>query len=127
MISRDEKWKADVLAYDPFAGDREESRTLRDRIVVARKPGPCNICNEKIKPGDLVRSLAEIVEDQACTNRFCTPCCDAMAKAADDEGQDEIEKRFGIGYDAMLKREAAARSALKKSKPRPSQEGSGKP
>lgn len=85
-----------TLAYDPFSGDDTDYKTLRDKMVIARKSGPCHICQETIQPRQRVRALAQVFDGTAATFRFCPVCCDAMAKADDDNGE-AIALRHALG------------------------------
>lgn len=91
------------LDYNPFEGDRDSNcRTLRDCMIVARVPGPCQICFETIQKGARVRALTEVNYDdhKVMTFRFCPTCCEAMATSWTDDGR-AIEARTAIGMAAM--------------------------
>jgi hypothetical protein len=88
-----------VLAYDPWAGDRDsDARTLRDKMVITRRPAQCVICWDDIPVGARVRAQTQVSRDEGrtMTFRFCPACCVAMASSWDDNGED-IEQRTQIG------------------------------
>ena len=74
------KWERDVLDYDPFAGDKDDGgyRTLRDRIITARKSGPCAEWGEQVAPGTRVRAMTAVGDGHVATTRSCHACCEAM-------------------------------------------------
>ena len=88
--------EADCLAYDPFQGDESDERILSDKIVTARKEGPCCICGETIRAGERVRRQAAIVDGAMFSCRCCEACCIAMALNWTDGGE-AIERRTGMG------------------------------
>jgi len=87
------------LSADPFAGDfgEPDDRTLRDKIVVARKAGPCHDCAQTIKPGERVRSRSDIFDGQMMSFRWCEKCCEAMALSWEDGGK-AWEERNGLRH-----------------------------
>ena len=88
--------EADCLAYDPFQGDDVQERMLSDKIVTARKEGPCCICFETIKAGERVRGQAASVDGEMFSCRCCEACCIAMAQSWADAGE-AIEERTAMG------------------------------
>lgn len=89
----------ECLAFDPFVntkGDSDE-RILSDRIVTARKPGPCSICGETIQPGERIRRQSAIVDGEMHSCRCCQACCIAMAASWTDHGE-AIERRYHLGF-----------------------------
>lgn len=77
----------DILAFEPFAGDRDmDIRLLDDRMRVARKAHRCVNCTGPIVAGERVRTRVEIDRDDdvLMTFRFCALCCEAMAKEVTD-------------------------------------------
>ena len=100
----------ECLAFDPFQntkGDGDE-RILSDRIVTARKIGPCAICLEQIQPGERVRRQSAIVDGALESCRCCEACCKAMAVSWEDSGE-AIEARYALGF-AKVHPEWAAKS-----------------
>lgn len=88
-----------VLAFDPWAGDMDDdSVTLRDTFVTARKPAKCAICFGNVLIGDRVRSQTQRSQEQrkVMTFKFCVECCAAMARECVDDGR-EIEARYALG------------------------------
>lgn len=79
----------DCLAADPFAGDfgQPGDRTLRDKIVTARKPGECQDCGETIQPGQRIRSRTDFFDGMVKSFRWCAKCCEAMALSWRDGGE----------------------------------------
>jgi len=87
----------DCLQYDPFGGGRYSSyRLLKNKMVTSRKGKGCCICFQEIKPGERIRVMAAIVEEELSHVRFCQACCEAMALSWEDDG-DAIEARTEIG------------------------------
>jgi hypothetical protein len=87
-----EIFEADVLAYDPFAGDFGDpsGRLLSDKMVRAAKTHDgCHICAGPVAKGDRHRSRVEIFDGEMLSFRWCWSCCTAMARNWDDAG-DEI-------------------------------------
>lgn len=79
----------DVIACDPFEGDFGEpgDRTLKDKMVNARKTGPCHLCGQQIEPGERVRSRTDVFEGEIMSFRWCNACCHAMALSWTDDGK----------------------------------------
>ena len=94
----------DVLAYDPFQGDfgNSDDRTLKDKMVTARKGGECHMCAGNIVPGERIRSRSDIFDGQMMYFRWCNACCRAMADSWEDEGF-AIEKRTSMGSEMRSK------------------------
>lgn len=88
---------ADVLAYDPFDGDFGEpgDRTLLDKMAVARKSGPCHLCDGEIVPGERVRRRTDIADGEMMSFRWCNACCVAMAQSWKDDGM-ALEARAAL-------------------------------
>lgn len=110
-------FERDVLAFDPFDGDFGEpgDSVLRDKMVNARKPGPCSHCGCKIIKGERVRSMSARFGD-LMSYRWCSLCCAAMAKCQTEEDSDDsdgepawhdYEARAGLA--AKLAAQAAAK------------------
>ena len=93
-MKSEESWEDECLACDPFEGDFGDSgdRTLRDKIVIARKPGECHLCGAMIEPKEKVRSRSDIFDGEIMYFRWCNLCCKAMAKSWIDSGK-EYERR----------------------------------
>lgn len=93
----------DCLAYDPFSGDfgMPSDRSLRDKMVICRKPGNCHICGGDIIKGDRIRSRSDLFDGEIWYYRFCTKCCEAMALSWVDEGK-AIEARYGLNKGSSL-------------------------
>ncbi len=85
----------DVLAYNPFDGDDSDTRLLADKVTKARKPGPCHACGETIGAGERMRRRVEAFEGEIGTFRWCSACCDAMARSWHDDGR-AIERRHAL-------------------------------
>ena len=87
----------DCLACDPFEGDFGEpgDRTLKDKIITARKAGPCHLCGQEIQPGERVRSRADIFDGELMSFRWCNLCCVAMGKSWTDSGE-ALEQRAAL-------------------------------
>ena len=80
--------EADVLACNPFEGDfgSPNDRTLRDKMVTARKAGECHLCGQQIQPGTRTRSMTAIFDGELASYRWCNACCAAMALSWEDAG-----------------------------------------
>lgn len=89
-----------ILEFDPFEGDFGDSGdcVLQNKMVLARKEGPCAHCGSQIKKGERVRSQQSKFDGQLMSHRWCAACCDAMATyyPADDDEDGEI----GVEYEA---------------------------
>lgn len=89
------KQEAQALGFDPWAGDMDDdSVTLRDAFVKARKPAKCAICFDDIPIGARVRSQTQQSDEQrkVMTFKFCETCCAFMA--TDDQ---RLESRYALG------------------------------
>ena len=74
-----------ILSFDPFEGDfgTPGDKVFTNRMVIARKPGPCSHCDMEIAKGERVRrqtskfdgDLAGLSELVDCT----APCTGAFA------------------------------------------------
>ena len=86
----------DVLAHDPFQGDFGSlgDRTLRDKMVIARKAAECHDCGQTIQPGERIRSRTDIVDGEMMSFRWCQLCCAAMAMYG--ENPDVLEARIAM-------------------------------
>ncbi|MBG7616517.1 hypothetical protein IWC96_14660 [Brevundimonas sp. BAL450] len=98
-------FEADVLAYDPFAGDfgGSDDQPFVDKMVTARKPHPeCHCCAGPIQMGERHRYKCDKYDGELMSWRWCWACCVAMARSwlpwtnhdAAPPYQ-EIEDRFG--------------------------------
>ena len=69
-----------ILNFDPFEGDFGEpgDSILSNKMVTARKAGPCSHCAQEIKPGERVRSMSAKFGD-FMHYRWCAACCSVMA------------------------------------------------
>lgn len=87
-----------ALAHDMFAGDfgTPDDHVFRNAMVTARKAGPCHCCREEIQPKSRIRSQTEKYDGEIMTFRWCTLCCEAMARSGADNG-DSLQKRFDMG------------------------------
>lgn len=91
--------EADVLDYDPFASDfgSPGDRTLRDKIVTARKAGECHDCAQTIQPGERIRSRTDVADGEIMSFRWCQACCEAMALWWTDDG-DAMTARYAMRH-----------------------------
>lgn len=86
--------EASVLQFDPFSGDFGEpgDTILSDKMVTARKAGPCSHCSQEIPPGVRVRSMSAKFGD-FMRYRWCAMCCEVMAgietSEATNDGEDD--------------------------------------
>ena len=89
--------EAKALQCDPFEGCRgwPGDRVLKDKIVTARKAGPCHICPGEIQPGERVRTRSDVVGGQLMGWRWCAACCAAMASWWEDDGA-ALEGRYAL-------------------------------
>ena len=76
-----------ALRYDPFADDfgDQSDRTLRDKIVKARKGTECFHCAWSIRPGEMIRSRADVIDGRLMSWKWCNACTKLMAEG-DDQG-----------------------------------------
>lgn len=95
-----------VLSFDPFEGDFgiPGDKVFSNRMVVARKPGPCSHCGIDIAKGDRIRRQTSKFDGELMTHRWCALCCTAMAnydaEAEDEDDLPEYEKRSGLATRA---------------------------
>ncbi|KAA9149061.1 hypothetical protein F3K36_33900 [Delftia sp. BR1] len=84
-------WENHVLAFDPFDGDfgDQGDRVLSNKLVTARKTGPCAHCGCEICKGERVRSMSARFDGQLMSYRWCALCCEAMAKCQAEEDSDD--------------------------------------
>ena len=88
--------EADVLAVNPFEGDRDlDLRTLFDKMVTARKARPCCDCWQQIVPGTRIRSRSDVYDGAVRSLAWCTECCEAMALSWTDGGK-AMEARLAL-------------------------------
>lgn len=88
---------ADILAFDPFAGDYGDDEVqLSNKMVIGRKEYVCHICAGPVAVGERHRALTEAWDGKVATTRFCAVCCEAMAISWTDDGA-TIEERYGLG------------------------------
>jgi hypothetical protein len=78
-----------ILATDPFAGDFGDpgDRTLRDKMVSARKPAECHDCAQTIQPGERIRSRTDVADGEMMSFKWCRLCCEAMELSGEDGGE----------------------------------------
>lgn len=96
-LGRTAEWAEYVVTSDPFAGDFGDGseRTLEDRLVVAKRGGPCRgfdgPCERGVAKGDLVRVIRKVDSDGFFGGRLCPACLDADWRETQDEdaGEDE--------------------------------------
>lgn len=93
---------ADILSYDMFAGDETDVTLLSNRMLITRTAHRCVICNELIPVGSRVRATTERNNEERRVMTFyaCVPCCAAMARAYEDDGE-SIEQRSALGIVGM--------------------------
>lgn len=89
----------DCLCCDPFEGGFGEAsdRRLKDKMVTARKGGPCNLCGVEIQPKERIRTLVAIFDGELSSYRWCNACCAAMAKSLYDDGE-AWEARYALAF-----------------------------
>lgn len=91
----------DCLNYYPFEGDfgLPTDRTLKDKIGIARKSGPCSLCDQDIQPKEKIRIMACIFDGELHSYRWCEACCIAMATVfSTDHGLnlDPVSQRYRL-------------------------------
>lgn len=80
IIVGSENWKEWVLSSDPFDGDMDDSPTLSDKVVKARKTIQlCSDCLSICKSGTFNRLITMSIDGVLQTNRYCQDCCTASA------------------------------------------------
>lgn len=74
--------EADCLHWFPFADDfgSPGDRVLQDKVVTARKAGPCFDCAQPIAPGERTRTLSAKFDGELRRYRWCAFCCAAMTE-----------------------------------------------
>lgn len=110
-----------ALQFNPFDGDfgAPGDIVLSDKIVTARKEGPCSHCGCAICKGERVRSMSAKFDGQLMSYRWCALCCAAMVKcqgaeedaSGDDEqppAWEEYEARAGLAHRAAAQKGGAA-------------------
>jgi predicted nucleic acid-binding Zn ribbon protein len=100
-----------ILDFDPFEGDfgTPGDKVFTNRMVTARKPGPCSHCEAEISKGERVRRQVSKFDGELMTHRWCALCCKAMADYEDqscDENRDTLP-------DYECRRNQAAEAAIK--------------
>ena len=81
---RDEGWAVFVATEDPFAGDFGDGseRTFEDRLVVAKRGGPCRgmvgTCEHGVRKGEIARVVRKVDGDGFYGGRICIRCLDAL-------------------------------------------------
>jgi hypothetical protein len=85
----------EILDFDPFEGDfgAPGDKVFTNRMVVARKPGPCSHCGSEITKGERVRRQVSKFDGELMTHRWCGLCCKAMAdyeNQMNDEDRDDL-------------------------------------
>lgn len=84
-----------ILDFDPFEGDfgAPGDKIFTNKMVVARKPGPCSHCETEIVKSERVRRQVSKFDGELMTHRWCALCCKAMAAYEDqlcDENRDTL-------------------------------------
>lgn len=102
-----------TLSFAPFDGDFGEpgDTILSNKMVVARKEGPCSHCGGHILKGERVRSMSAKFCD-FMRYRWCASCCDVMAAChlheESDDDEDETTDPVATWESRAVKRRAAA-------------------
>lgn len=75
-------WDQQVLAYDPFGGDKDDGgfKQLSDKVVVARKKRKCCECGQNIIPKTKIRVMTAVGDGKVSSISFCHACCGAMVE-----------------------------------------------
>lgn len=95
MTTLDDK----ILAFDPFEGDFgvPGDRVFSNRMVIARKIGPCTHCGTEIKGGERVRRQTSKFDGELMSHRWCSLCCSAMASSYEEDlDNDDLGTRIAI-------------------------------
>lgn len=89
-----------ILEFDPFEGDfgMPGDKVFSNKMVIARKPGPCAHCGLKILKKERVRRQASKFDGEMMTHRWCAACCSAMVEysSCEDGAGDTYEQRSGL-------------------------------
>lgn len=79
--------EAECLHVDPFEGDfggaGDADGVLSDKMVTARKGGPCHLCAGECIPKTRVRRRVEVYDGSLMTFSWCAECCEAMVASID--------------------------------------------
>jgi hypothetical protein len=99
MLGARNSFEESALQTDPLAGDKGDDgyKPLTRRIVTARTGGTCSICAGLVSPGSRIRVDAGILDGRACSERFCQPCTQALAKWANGH-EGALLARDKLGY-----------------------------
>lgn len=91
-----------ILDFDPFEGDfgAPGDRVFTNKMVIARKEGPCAHCALTIKPGERVRRQTGLFDGELMTHRWCALCCQAMATYYNNDDDDDEEHEPGDLYES---------------------------
>ena len=106
--TKDTNSEASILEFDPFEGDfgMPGDTVFSNKIVFARKAGPCSNCNTQIKKNERIRRQSSKFDGALMTHRWCFACCAAMS-AYDDQAHGEelpdYEKRANLTPKATPK------------------------
>jgi len=95
QLTPEQEWFA--LGFNPWDERDATYRVLTNQFITTRRPHRCAICFEAIVVGQRVRSQSEVAEGHVKTFRFCTTCCDLMARRRDDEAFEQLMGRYGLG------------------------------
>lgn len=87
-----------ALHYDPFAGDEgyDGDRCLRDGMVRTRATHWCHMCDCGIYRGELTRCAVWIFAGEIVTYRWCSECCEAMAKTVATDDTRYVDQRYRL-------------------------------
>ena len=83
-----------ILEFDPFEGDfgMPDDIVFSNKMVVARKPGPCAHCGLEIVKGERVRSQSSKFDGELMSHRWCALCCGAMVLSfRESDEEDEVD------------------------------------
>lgn len=80
-----------ILQFDPFEGDfgMPSDKVFSNKMVIARKPGPCAHCGLEIQKGERVRSQSSKFDGELMAHRWCALCCEAMVLSFADFDEDD--------------------------------------
>ncbi len=107
-----------VLQFDPFDGDfgAPGDTTLSNKMVTARKTGPCSHCGCTICKGERIRSMSAKFDGTLMNYRWCAPCCAAMAKCQADEANDESDEVMPPAWEEYEARAGLAKRTAQAAK-----------
>lgn len=89
------EWAEHVATFDPFAGDFGDGseRTLDDRLVIAKRAGPCRgfdgPCSRGVRKGEVARVIKKVDSEGFYGGRLCVECLNEDWRQTHDDVEGE--------------------------------------